>query len=221
MYAIQMNKYATFLFDLDGTLTDTGPTWLGILRDGLADFGILGLSDQQIAAHTHDWKQMVELGVPERELPNFTRQAYLRANERLPLAPLYDGAAEMLERLKANGKQIGIFTTMDRPILEPVVARYSFDRLFDAIIAGTDVEHRKPHPAGIHAALERLDAPAKTAIYLGDKDTDILCGKNAGTGTALFYPPEHATMYDYSELMASEPDHTIESWQQLIDIVRG
>lgn len=210
-----MKTYTTYLFDLDGTLTNTGPTWLTIFRDGLADFGITGLADKTLAAHTHDWKEVAKLGVPEADLPTFIETAYARANERLPLAPFYEGAEEMIQKLKAAGKQIGIFTTMDRPILEPVVERYSLDKTFDVIIAGTDVEHRKPHPAGIQAALEKLGKPANTAVYIGDKDTDILCAKNAGIDGILFYPADHKLMYDHAVLMASEPTFTIKHWEEL------
>jgi len=210
-----MKSYAVYLFDLDGTLTNTGPTWLGIFRDGLADFGISGHSDTTLAAHTHDWKEVVNLGIPEADIPTFIEAAYARANERLPLAPLYEGAEEMLQTLKKAGKTIGIFTTMDRPILEPVVARYKFDELFDVIVAGTDVEHRKPHPAGILHALEKLGKGTANAVYLGDKDTDILCGKNAGTDSILFYPSDHQLMYDEKTLLASEPTFTIKHWREL------
>jgi len=210
-----MKTYATYLFDLDGTLTNTGPTWLTIFRDGLADFGITGLTDKVIAAHTHNWAEVTKLGVPEADLQTFIETAYARANERLPLAPMYEGAEDMLAALKKAGKTIGIFTTMDRPILEPVVDRYSFDKTFDVIIAGTDVEHRKPHPAGINAALEKLGKPATGAVYIGDKDTDILCGQNAGTDTILFYPPDHKLMYDHETLVASNPTHTIKHWREL------
>lgn len=210
-----MKQYDIYLFDLDGTLTNTGPTWLSIFRDGLADFGITGHSDKEIANHTHDWKEVVKLGVPEADVPSFIEAAYARANERLPLAPLYDGADEMLRTLKNTGKKIGIFTTMDRPILEPVVERYKFDELFDVIVAGTDVEHRKPHPAGIEFSLKKLGTGPENTVYLGDKDTDILCGKNAGTDSILFYPADHKLMYDHETLLASNPTFIIKHWREL------
>lgn len=210
-----MHTYEVYLFDLDGTLTNTGPTWLGIFRDGLADFGITGHSDKEIAAHTHDWKEVTKLGLPDEDVQTFTETAYARANERLPLAPMYEGAEEMLQTLKKAGKTIGIFTTMDRPILEPVVNRYKFDELFDVIVAGTDVEHRKPHPAGILHALEKLGKGTSNTIYIGDKDTDILCGKNAGTDSILFYPADHQLMYDHDALIASKPTFIIKHWREL------
>lgn len=210
-----MKTYDIYLFDLDGTLTNTGPTWLTIFHDGLADFGITGISDKQVATHTHDWKEVTKLGVPEADVPTFIEAAYARANERLPLAPMYEGVEKMLRALKKAGKKIGIFTTMDRPILEPVVARYKFDELFDVIVAGTDVKHRKPHPAGIEHALKKLGAKPDKAVYLGDKDTDILCGKNAGCDSILFYPEDHKLMYDHEVLMASKPTFTIKHWNEL------
>lgn len=211
-----MKSYDIYLFDLDGTLTNTGLVWLGIFRDSLADFNITGLDDKIIANHTHDWKEVTKLGVPEADLQQFVESAYARANERLPLAPLYKGAKAMVKGLREKGKTLGIFTGMDRPIVEPIIKLHELDELFDVIVAGTDVEHRKPSPDGIHLALGKLNGKPGQTVYIGDKDTDILCGQNAGTDTILFYPPDHTLLYDHDALLASNPTHIIKSWEELI-----
>lgn len=208
--------YDIYLFDLDGTLTDTGPVWLGIFRDCLADAGVKNVDDKTIAAHTHNWSEVLKLGVTEAALPAFIEAAYARANERLSKAPFYQGVENMLVRLKQNGKGMAVITSMDRPILEPVIAHRKLHDYFEVIIAGTDVEHYKPHPAGIHEALKKLGAGKnQSAVYLGDKDTDILAGQNAGIDTILFYPPAHELMYDKHALMACKPTRVISSWHQL------
>lgn len=214
-----MRTYDIYLFDLDGTLTNTAPTWLDIFRDCLADVGITGLTDHTIAAHTHNWREVLSLGVAEAELETFIQSAYRRANERLPLAPMYEGTEAMLRTLRQAGKRTGIFTTMDRLILEPVIKHHSLDTLVETIIAGTDVVERKPHPAGIHAALEKLDlqdADPSTIVYIGDKDTDIMTAHNAGVDSILFYPTAHRRLYDETALLASKPSWTVKDWQTLV-----
>lgn len=219
-----MNSYDIYLFDLDGTLTNTAPTWIGIFRDCLADLGITGLTDQKIASHTHNWHEVITLGVPEASLEAFIQKAYQYANERLPLAPFYEGVELLLQTLRGAGKRTGIFTSMDRPILEPLVAHHKLDSLVDIIVAGTDVPKRKPHPAGIHAALKMLSIPPTkphTIVYIGDKDTDILTAHNAGIDSILFYPTDHHAMYDETSLLSCKPSHTIRQWQDLIDTLRS
>ncbi|HSE29646.1 MAG TPA: HAD-IA family hydrolase [Candidatus Saccharimonadales bacterium] len=212
-----MTNYDVYLFDLDGTLTDTSKIWLEIYRDALKEFGISGLTDKEIAAQTHDWKHIVNLGLDPKDLPEFTSLAYRLCNERIPHAPFHRGAEEMLSNLRSKGKILGIFTTMDRPLLEPVIKQKLLDEKFDVIVAGTDVENRKPQPDGVLYALKKLGhQPSEKIVYIGDKDTDILCGRNAGVETILFFPSHHGEVYDRAPLEASEPHHEISDWNELL-----
>lgn len=215
-----MKTYDVYLFDLDGTLTNTAPVWVEIFKDGLADHGITNISEQIIAQHTHDWRAVLELGLPEEKLTDFITLAYRRASLRLPKAPLCTGALPMLERLKHAGKQTGVFTTMDRPILEPVMEFHSaLAGLLDVIVAGTDVPRRKPHPDGIHYALGKLgvvqDGHAAVA-YFGDKDTDIFTAQNAGVDGVLYLPSGHSEMYDLDTLRTISASAIIESWDEVL-----
>jgi phosphoglycolate phosphatase len=216
---IHPSDYNVHIFDLDGTLTNTAPTWLGIFRDGLTDFGISGATDETIAANTHNWAAVTNLGVRPEDVDQFRVTAYERANQRLPEAPLHDGALPMLTSLLEAGKQTGVFTTMDRPILEPVIAhRPELFSLIGAVVAGTDVPHRKPHPAGLYSTFGKLGVELDTrdtAIYWGDKDTDIETARNAGIASGLFYPAEHAGLYSEDTIAAMRPTHRIAHWGEV------
>lgn len=215
-----MKQYQTYIFDLDGTITDTMIVWLGIFRDSLLHFGITPPDDKTLSHHTHDWKQMLQLGLPEDKLDAFIQLAHKLANERLVKAPLHVGAYEMLEALKNHGKHVAIFSTLDRSIFEPAIKYRNLDSIADAAIAGTDVEHRKPQPDGILKALKDLGVPEsgyKNAVYLGDKDTDIQAARNAGIDSVLYYPASHQIMYDLETLNEHKPTAVIHDWQELVD----
>jgi HAD superfamily hydrolase (TIGR01549 family) len=213
-----MKTYSTYIFDLDGTITDTASVWLGIFRDDLAEHGITPPDDKTLSAHTHDWRQMLELGLSEDKLESFTARAHELANERLPKTPLHNGAYEMLERLVNAGKRVAIFSTLDRPIFEPVISYRELDKLVSVAIAGTDVPHRKPAPDGILKALDDLNVPKDEyhdAVYIGDKDTDILAAQNAGVDGVLYYPVEHELLYELDKLAKHKPAAIIHDWREL------
>lgn len=203
-----MEAPETHAFDLDGTITNTMATWLGIYGDNLRDLGLAVPPDEELAKHTHDWRQMLTLGVTEEQLPGFITQATSRAAERLPDAPLFPGAYDTLSRLRDRGARVAIFSTMDRPILEPAMQH---NRLYDitkVAIAGTDVKRRKPYPDGLHLALSSVGTELndyRNATYTGDKDTDIKTAHNATVKGVLFFPPEHDGVYNYEALLASRP----------------
>jgi len=218
-----MQTYAIYIFDFDGTLTDTMSVWLGIFHDGLKRFGVEPPTDVTLAKHTHDWKEMLQLGLPADQLEAFIEVAHTLANERLPEAPLHTGALEMLQQLKDAGKRIGVFSTMDRAIFAPALKHQGLDRFAEVAIAGTDVANRKPAPDGIIKALTDMNiAPSdySSAVYIGDKDTDVLAAHNAGIAGVLFYPPAHQAVYSRTEFMKAKPDAVIEDWTALTEALR-
>ncbi len=213
-----MKNYTTYIFDLDGTITDTTQVWLGICRDGLLHCDVTPPKPEVLSQYTHDWKEMIKLGLREEHLDKFTKYVHRIANERLPQAPLHVGAYEMLERLKKQGKRIAIFSTLDRPIFEPAMKYRNLYAVSEVSVAGTDVPHRKPHPAGILKVLSDLDVAKEEysqAVYIGDKDTDIQAANNAGIDAVLYYPPSHQKIYRLDDLKKHHPAAVITDWQEL------
>lgn len=182
--------YAVYLFDLDGTLTNTTQIWIDVFKDALASFSITDIPDKVIAQHTHDWNSLTAVGLPPDSIEDFARAARELAPTRLQAAPLHEGATEMLASLRIAGKKIGIFTSVNRPILESIMNGHPLSELVDIMVAGTDVPHYKPHPAGIHHALGLLNvlpSAYETVVYIGDKDTDIMAAQNAGIDVCSFF----------------------------------
>jgi HAD superfamily hydrolase (TIGR01549 family) len=215
-----MKDYKIYIFDLDGTITDTLSVWLDIFRDGLKTFGVTAPDDKTLSQHTHDWKQMLQLGLPEGKLDDFIALAHTLAKERLPEAPLHQGAYEALRALKARGKRIAIFSTMDRPIFEPAMEHRNLNVLAEVAVAGTDVPKRKPEPDGILKALKDLGVPKSQfsqAVYIGDKDTDIQAANNAGVDGVLYYPIAHQLTYSLEELKKHKPVHVMTDWQEILE----
>lgn len=215
----KMKSYTTYIFDLDGTITDTLVVWLGIFRDCLVQCGITPPDDKTLSQHTHDFRQMILLGLSEEKLHDFTLLAHKIANERLPKASFHVGAYEVLESIKNKGKNIAIFSSLDRPIFEPAISFRELNKLADVLIAGTDVPYRKPHPAGIIKALDDLNIPKrdyKNAVYIGDKDTDIQAAHGAGIDAILYYPIAHQLFYPLHELQKHNPEYIISDWQELL-----
>ena len=213
-----MKSYDTYIFDLDGTITNTTAIWLDIFRETLLHFGDNTPEDAVLAKHTHDFAEMFKFGLAEKDFLAFKQLAHKLANERLSEASLHAGAYASLESLRNKNKKVAIFSTMGRLSFEPVMQHRNLYPLVDVAIAGDDVARRKPHPDGILKALADLQISVekyKNAVYIGDKDTDIQAAHNAGIDSILYYPAAHQIMYDLDELKKHNPTHIINNWTEL------
>jgi pyrophosphatase PpaX len=88
---------------------------------------------------------------------------------------------EVLPRLRAEGRRLGIVTAKRRETVQ-----LAFDRLpglesnFEVVVGSEDTERHKPDPDPILEALARLDAAPEDAAYIGDSPFDVRAAKAAG-----------------------------------------
>ncbi len=96
----------------------------------------------------------------------------------------------VLQELKSMKLKLAVLSNRSRQFLEKeltCVDNTDWTYLFDAIVCGDDVEHRKPAPDLILKVLSNLHIEAGPhAWYVGDSTTDIIAAKDAGV-TAIFY----------------------------------
>lgn len=94
------------------------------------------------------------------------------------------GVAETLDVLARTMRLAAVTNTA--VMHEPDVRRLLDDAglHLDVIVTSVDAGAAKPDPAALRIALERLDAPADRALYIGDLDTDEAAARAAGTAFA-------------------------------------
>ena len=93
--------------------------------------------------------------------------------------PLYDGAAETLKRLKAEGWRQAIATGKTRRGVEAIVALHGWAPLFHSIHCADDGPG-KPDPAMLLAALAAAGARPGQAVMIGDSVHDVRMARAAG-----------------------------------------
>jgi pyrophosphatase PpaX len=100
------------------------------------------------------------------------------------LARPYDGVAEAVRTLRADGKRLGLVTSKIRSGALLGLRRLALEDAFDVIVGADEVQHPKPHPEPVMKALGVLDAHASDAVFIGDSRHDLICGRAAGVKTA-------------------------------------
>jgi D-glycero-D-manno-heptose 1,7-bisphosphate phosphatase len=112
---------------------------------------------------------------------------------------IFPGAAEALERLKRKGFKLiiitnqsgigrGFFTVNEYRSVESEVSRQLGHGLIDATyfcpdVPGQHSSYRKPSPGMILQAKREHEIDLARSFFIGDKEIDVECGRNAGVRT--------------------------------------
>jgi pyrophosphatase PpaX len=133
--------------------------------------------------------------------------------------PLHDelvccaGMDDVLVRLKAEGRRLGIVTAKRRQTVELAFARIPIAHLFETVVGGDETARHKPDPEPLLLALDRLGARAAEAAYVGDAPFDIKAAKAAGLfAVAVTWGGIHAR----ERLEAEEPDALVDTPEELL-----
>jgi pyrophosphatase PpaX len=174
-------RYRVVLFDLDGTVVDSGGIILASMRH--ATRTVLGreFSDDELLANVGGpglEAQMAALG--PGSMAELVR-VYREHNEPLHETLVgFDGIEATLETLRARGHRLGIVTAKRRPTVELAFAQLPLAHLFETVVGGDETDRHKPDPAPLRLALERLGAEASDAAYVGDSPYDMGAARAGG-----------------------------------------
>jgi putative hydrolase of the HAD superfamily len=97
----------------------------------------------------------------------------------------YPDVAPALGRLRQLGIRTAVVSNWDVS-LRAVLADVGLGGLVDTVVVSAEVGTKKPDPAIVEAALERLRCPAQTALMVGDSpETDVAGARAAGVRPVL------------------------------------
>ena len=181
------------VFDLDGTLIDSAPDVARSLNIVLTEHGRNTVGLEQVRGFIGDGAaKLLERGLAATgggtaaEVRAATAR-FLEAYEAEPagLTRPYPGVVATLERLLNQGIRLGICTNKAAGATRAVLAALALDQYFGAVIAGDTLPVRKPDPAPLRAALDRLGAGAGEAVMVGDNEHDAATAAAAGVPCIL------------------------------------
>jgi phosphoglycolate phosphatase len=210
-----MHTIRTVLFDLDGTLLDTAPDLADALNAVLAEHHRAPLSFEQIrGVVSHGGMALIRLGFGlDESHPDFhpLRERLLaryRDNLSRKTRP-FPGMDEVLDQLETQGYNWGVVTNKPGWLTDPLLKDLGLFSRAACVVSGDTLESRKPHPAPMLHACERVGSKPEHCVCVGDARRDIEAGRNAGMRTlvALFgYLREHDRPQEWlADDMIQEP----------------
>jgi phosphoglycolate phosphatase len=167
------------LFDWDGTLLDSAEASYRCYVRLFEGVGIPFGRAEFLRTYSPDWyRTYALLGLPEQRWAE-ADAIWLRlyAEERADLIP---GARAALDRVRERGLAQGLVTSGSRARVAQDLEWHAVRDYFGALVCGEDAPHRKPHPAPLQMALQRLGVDATEAVYFGDSPEDVQMARAAG-----------------------------------------
>jgi pyrophosphatase PpaX len=211
-------RHPVVLFDLDGTLIDSGAIILASMRHAATT--VLGreIPEEQLMAAVGGPGLDAQMSALDAERVEELVRVYREHNEPLheTLEPCA-GIEGALEALGREGRRLGIVTAKRH-----LTVRLAFDVLphlepfFDVVVASDDTERHKPHPDPLLHALDRLGARPEEAAYVGDSPFDVRAARAAGcTAVAVTWGRIHSG----ERLAAEEPDALVHDAEELLAVL--
>jgi pyrophosphatase PpaX len=210
-------RFPTVLFDLDGTLIDSGAMILASFRHATRTVLRREIPDEDLLAAVggatlHDQMRTFDAGRVEDLVASY-REHNVPLHARLePCA----GVVDAVERLRQEGRKLGIVTAKRRSTVGLAFEVLPLRHLFGAVVTADDVARGKPNPDGIERALELLGSSPEEAAYVGDSPFDIAAAKAARVAAvAVGWGGIHAS----ERLSAEAPDGLVETPEELLGVL--
>lgn len=176
------------IFDLDGTLVDSAPDIHWAVNEMLAMDGVAPLSLETVRGFVGGGvpllieRVMRACGVPQERFGDYVA-VFMDLYEDCPagLGVHYEGVESALDALWPM--PLGLCTNKPYGPTRGVLAHMAWTERFGVIVAGDTLPVRKPDPAPLLLAVERIGGGA---VFVGDSEVDAETAARAGVPFLLF-----------------------------------
>ena len=148
-------RFPVVLFDLDGTVVDSGAIILASMRHATREVLGRDFGDAELMQAVGGPGLEAQMAVFAPERVDELVRVYRAHNE-----PLHDeleacaGMEDVLVRLHEEGRRLGVVTAKRRSTVELAFARVPVAHLFETVVGGDETEKHKPDPEPLLLARE-------------------------------------------------------------------
>ena len=214
---------ATIVFDLDGTLVETGPDLLAATNNVLVKEGLKPIELTHLGHLVgQGGRAMLERAFAFRDRPadddaldGYVKHFLDAYRSSIPgqSAP-FPGAINALDRLVEHGHTLAICTNKTEEFAILLLDKLGLSPRFAAICGPDTFDVRKPDPQHLWKTIERAGGAPDASIMIGDSISDIEAARRANV-------PSVGVTFGYSDKPIEElsPDAVIDHYDQLDEVM--
>lgn len=216
-----MNKTnkKTYLFDFDGTLVDSMPTFVSVMLRILDEHGIKYGDDivkiiTPLGYHgTAEYYRTLGIDLPTDKLVEIMNE--YAEHEYVYNILAKDTVVETLNELKKRGYSLNVLTASPHIMLDPCLKRLGVWDLFDNVWSCDDFSTTKSNPKIYQLAAEKLGVDVKDVVFVDDNVNAVKTAKVAGMQSYGIYDDSSK---EYEDEMRKVCDHYVKWLSELLGI---
>ena len=217
-----MNRLA--IFDCDGTLVDSQHNICAAMAECFVAAGLARPDDARTRrvvglSLIEAMRSMLPEAEPARHvaLAEDYKRAFQAMRARgLDEEPLYEGVAELVDALDAEGWLLGVATGKSDRGLALCLDHHGLSARFVSLQTA-DRHPSKPHPSMIAAAMAEAGAAPETTLMIGDTSYDMTMARAAGVtaiGVGWGY-------HDAEDLRRAGAHHIVHAPQEILELTKA
>nr|WP_128835958.1 HAD-IA family hydrolase [Streptococcus sp. DD11] len=179
-------NYQDYIWDLGGTLLDNYETSTAAFVHTLQKFGKSAGHDEVYRALKVSTDYAVQQFASQEK--DFLQLYKASEAEELEHPVLFDGAAELLERIVDKGGRNFLISHRGSQVWE-ILSKTGIAAAFTEVVTADNGFERKPSPASMLYLKDKYRIAA--GLVIGDRSLDMEAGQAAGFDTYLFDSMQH------------------------------
>ncbi|MEC2054423.1 HAD-IA family hydrolase [Peribacillus psychrosaccharolyticus] len=203
--------YNHIIWDFDGTLFDTYPVMANVFREALKEQKIEEpveeiIKQLRVSISTALKYYEEKYQITSEFISNYQKR---RIEAELELSRPFDGIQEICKYIHSTNRKNYLFTHRGESSII-LLKKYGLVDYFTDFITSKQGFERKPSPYAINYLLNKHNMIHSESIMIGDRELDLLSGKNAKISACYFTEGNDNNNY---------ADYTINDFQQLYTII--
>lgn len=190
----RLPRFEAVIFDMDGLLIDSEPTYAYAWKEAAAEFGVEldaefthGLFGRHADAVALALAEKIGAAFDAGRFGHFAAQFWRRHVASHGIAPM-PGVEAVLAWLDRQRVPYALATNSDGPFAEECLRLSGLDSRFPCVVTRDQVAVGKPAPDLFLAAAQRIGVPAACCLVLEDSATGLLAARRAGAVPVLVRP---------------------------------
>ncbi|MBW1808227.1 MAG: HAD-IA family hydrolase [Deltaproteobacteria bacterium] len=211
-------RFDPILFDLDGTLVNSGQDIANAVNHTIVNMGLTPLPDAELLSYVGDGvrvliqRSLTRLGRDDVDKQIEVFRAYYKEHH-IDNTYVYPGIIELLDELK--GAHLGVVTNKPGHFARRVVEGLSLDHHFATLVGGDETDLIKPHADPLLAACKNMGVSPENGIMIGDFHNDVGGGRAAKMTTC-------GVTWGFAgsqSVIEAKPDHLVSNAKELRKVI--